>query len=176
MPAGRNPRTHEIDNNISKLSKEEIEITKEMTPICETQEFEPPSSLTKEELKIWNDTVKIIRSVQGSYVSDADVMTLEVFCKAKAEYDRACKEWAKNPDMYVQVLTGGKDRDGDLKSTSKINQWYVIKKDFSMIMLKYLDQLGISPLGRAKQGKQATKSKMAKEKEDFMNLFNRSDD
>lgn len=176
MPAGRNPRMHEIDNSISKLSKEEIEITKEMTPICESQEFEPPSSLTKEELKIWKDTVKIIRSVQGGYVSDADVMTLEVFCKAKAEYDRACKEWEKNPNMYIQVLTGGNDRDGVAKSTSKVNQWYVIKKDFSMVMLKYLDQLGISPLGRAKQGKQATKSKMAKEKEDFLNLFNRSDD
>lgn len=173
--AGRLPRTTKINNDVSKLSKEEINITNEKTPICESQNFNPPKSLTKKEVVIWKELVVILKSVQGSYISDADVMTMETYCKAKAEYDRACIEWEKNPKMYVQVISGGIDRDGVAKTVIKQNQWYQIKRDFSKIMLKYLDQLGISPLGRARQGKQATKKTMQKNKENLLAIFNRKD-
>lgn len=174
--AGRQPRIGNVDNEISKLSNKEIETLEELTPICESQNFIAPKSLTKEERIIWNDLVKILKSVHGSYISDADVMTMEIYCKAKAEYDRAVIEWEKNPKLNVQIEIGGFDSLGEPKTALKINQWYTIKKDFSNIMLKYLDQLGISPLGRAKQGRQATNNKKQEEKEQLLSLFNRKDD
>ena len=173
--AGRKPKINVVQE-VYHETKEHKEAREMATPICETQEFVPPSSLTDKELIIWNELVKIIKSVQGSYISDADIMTMEVYCKAKAEYDKACKEWSKSPKMYIQVDIGGFDRDGQPKTALKINPAYTIKKDFSNIMLKYLDQLGISPLGRAKQGIRATRSKIERDKDELMEIFNRSDD
>ena len=173
--AGRKPNITYNQESYHE-TKEHKDERERRTPIYEKQEFIPPESMTKEELAIWNKLVEIIRDTKGGYVSDADVMVMETYCKAKAEYDRACKEWNKNPSMYVQVNVGGNDRDGQPKTTIKENQWYKIKKDFSLIMTKYLDQLGISPLGRAKQGLQSSKSKRDREKEELMELFNREDD
>lgn len=173
--SGRKPNIH-IDQKTYHETKEHREQREQYTPTYESQEFVPPESLTKEELVIWNKLVKIIRETKGGYVSDADIMVMETFCKSKAEYDRACKEWDKNPTLYILVDMGGFDKDGVPRTTLKENQWYKIKKDFSLIMTKYLDQLGISPLGRAKQGLQSTKSKKDREKEELMALFNRGDD
>lgn len=171
---GRTPKI-KIDQSIYHETKEHKEQREKATPIYEKQEFVAPESLTKEELKIWKHLVDIIRGTQGGYVSDADIMVMETYCKAKAEYDRACKEWNKNPKLYVQVEVGGFDKDNQPKTVIKTNQWYQIKKDFSLIMTKYLDQLGISPLGRAKQGLQSTKSKKDKEMEELKALFDRTD-
>lgn len=165
-----------VDNKIYHKSNKEIQTREEVTPICESQNFEPPKSLSKKELVIWKDLVRILKSVQGSYISDADIMTMEVYCKAKAEYDKACIEWDKNPKYYIQVESGGYDKDGELKTSLKVNPAYQIKKDFSNIMLKYLNELGVTPTGRAKQGIQATKSKMQNDREELLEIFNRSDD
>ena len=167
--AGRKPKII-IDQETYHETKEHKEDREAGTPIYESQEFKPPESLTTDELNIWNHLVAIIRDTKGGYVSDADSMVMEVFCKAKAEYDRACKEWDKNPKMNVPIMVD------ENKTVLKTNQWYIIKRDFSNIMTKYLDQLGISPLGRAKQGLQSTKSKKEKEKEELMDLFNRKED
>lgn len=172
----RTPNVSKPDKTISKRSNKEIEILEEMTPICETQNFIPPKSLNKKELVIWNDLVKILKSVHGSYISDADIMTMEIYCKSKSEYDKACVEWENNPMMYVKVLSGGIDKDGLERMQLKINPNYIIKKDFSLIMLKYLDQLGISPLGRARQGRQATNNKQQEAKEQLLSLFNRKEE
>lgn len=173
---GRTPRVTLVDNEISKISNKEIEILEEMTPVCDTQNFIAPKSLNAKETIIWNDLVKILKSVHGSYISDADIMTMEIYCKSKAEYDKACKEWEKNPQMYVQILSGGIDKDGVEKSQLKLNPNYQIKRDFAKIMLQYLDQLGISPLGRARQGRQATNNKKQEEKEQLLSLFNRNEE
>ena len=171
---GRSPKIN-IDQKVYHETKEHKEQREKATPIYQKQEFIAPESLTKEELKIWNHLVEIIRGTQGGYVSDADTMVMEVYCKAKAEYDRACKEWNKKPIMFVEIQTGCYDKDRNAKTALKVNQWYQIKKDFSLIMTKYLDQLGISPLGRAKQGLQSTKSKKDKEMEELKALFDRTD-
>lgn len=174
MVAGRKPKI----TNTRRIhrSNDELEKIVEMTPVCESQNFIAPKSLNAKELIIWNDLVKILKSVHGSYISDADIMTMEIYCKSKAEYDKACIAWEKNPQMYVQILNGGFNTAGEPKAQLKVNPNYQIKKDFANIMLKYLDQLGISPLGRARQGKQATNNKMQEEKEQLLSLLNRSEE
>lgn len=175
MTVGRPPKIN-IDQKIFHETKERREQRENATPIYEGQEFVAPENLDEAELKIWNQLVEIIRETKGGYVSDADIMVMETFCKSKVEYDRACIEWKKNPVMYVQVNIGGRDKNDEPRTAIKVNQWYTIKKDFSLIMTKYLDQLGISPLGRAKQGLQSTKSKKDRDKEELLELFNRRDD
>lgn len=172
---GRKPRTVKVDKEVSKLSNKEIEMLEDMTPVCDSQNFTAPKSLNKAERIIWDELVTILRSVHGSYISDADIMTMEIYCKGKAEYDRACVDWEKNPTMYLNIANGF-DNHGEQKTVLKINQNYTIKRDFSKIMLSYLDQLGISPLGRAKQGRQATNNKKQEEREKLLNLINRDED
>ena len=173
--AGR-PPTINKKQEISHETKEVREARENGTPIYKKQDFIPPETLSKAELKVWEQLVEIFRETKGSYVSDADIMIMEVFCKSKVEYDRACKEWAKDPTMYIEVKSGGYDRNGDPKTVIKVNQWYQIKKEFSLIMTKYLDQLGISPLGRAKQGLQATKNKKDLALDALKEIFNRAED
>lgn len=172
---GRNPKV-KIDQEVYHETKEHKESRENGTPIYEKQEFVPPESLSKAELKVWEQLVEIIKGTKGGYVSDADIMVMEVYCKSKVEYDRACKEWAKDPTMYVEIKSGGYDKNGDPKTVIKTNQWYQIKKDFSLIMTKYLDQLGISPMGRAKQGLQATKNKKDLAFDALKEIFNRPTD
>ena len=172
---GRNPKVT-INQEVYHETKEHKEARENGTPIYEKQEFVPPDTLTKAELKVWEQLVEIIKGTKGGYVSDADIMVMEVYCKSKVEYDRACKEWTKNPTMYVEIKSGGFDRNGDAKTVVKINQWYQIKKDFSLIMTKYLDQLGISPMGRAKQGLQATKNKKNLALDELKAIFDRPND
>ena len=171
----RNPKVT-INQEVYHETKEHKEARENGTPIYEKQEFVPPDTLTKAELKVWEQLVEIIKGTKGGYVSDADIMVMEVYCKSKVEYDRACKEWTKNPTMYVEIKSGGFDRNGDAKTVVKINQWYQIKKDFSLIMTKYLDQLGISPMGRAKQGLQATKNKKNLALDELKAIFDRPND
>jgi P27 family predicted phage terminase small subunit len=173
---GRNARTIKVDNEVSKLSNKEIETLEELTPVCESQNFIAPKSLNKSEKVIWDDLVKILKSIHGSYISDADIMTMEIYCKNKAEYDKACKDWEKNPEMYIKVGSGNYEFDGTEKIQLKTNPAYTIKRDFSKIMLQYLDQLGISPLGRARQGRQATNNKKQEAREALMKIFDRTED
>ena len=172
----RQPQIGKPDKAIYRKSNKEIETLEEMTPVCESQNFIAPKNLNAKETIIWNDLVKTLKSVHGSYISDADVMTMEIYCKSKAEYDKACIAWEKNPTMYIQVLSGGIDNDGIAKSQLKVNPNYQIKRDFPKTMLQYLDQLGISPLGRARQGRQATNNKNQEAKEQLLSLFNRNEE
>lgn len=172
---GRNPKVT-INQEVYHETKEHKEARENGTPIYEKQEFDPPKDLTADELKVWQQLVEIIKGTKGGYVSDADIMVMEVYCKSKVEYDRACSEWKKNPTMYVEIKSGGYDKNGDPKTVIKVNQWYQIKKDFSLIMTKYLDQLGISPMGRAKQGLQATKNKKDLALDALKEIINRPSD
>lgn len=172
---GRKPKTTVIDNKVSKLTKQELESREEHTPVCKSQRFLPPDTLSEKELIVWNQLVEAIRETEGSYISDADIMTMEMFCKSKVEYDTACIEWAKNPQYYITVACG-KTASGEIKEQIKVNPYYTIKKDFSQIMIKYLSELGISPTGRAKQGIQATATEVQKEQNVVTALINRKGD
>lgn len=175
MPAGRPPKI--VHDRLKEgMRKDEIQNIKNSTPIFMTQDFIPPDTLTAKEIKIWNEITTMLKQMYSCYISDADRMLIETLCKSKTEYDRACKEWDKNPRMYILEDLGGFDRDGNPKQSLKLNQWYVIKRDFSKILTKAYSELGLTPMGRAKQGMASSKSKEDKERDAFLSLNDRSDD
>lgn len=173
--AGRRPNIVH-DNKKEKMTKAELEAIEKSTPLFESQNFIAPDTLTPREKKIWTDTTEMLKQMYGCKVSDADCMLIETLCQAKVEYDDACKRWAKNPRMYVQVETGGFDKDGLPKTALKHNPDYVIKRDFAKILIRCYAELGLTPLGRAKQGVAGGKSKEDNARDDFLSLMNRSDD
>ena len=156
---GRNPRT--LNNSAMHLTKAEIQAKEESTPIYQSQEFVMPEDLTEEEAKVWEWLVKVFRETTNCMVSDADVHLMQLYCRAKVLAD------------YVVVRTG-KDKDGNPKTTTKVNEWYKIRNDNMVLCLKYFNELGLTPLARARAGVRGANAK--KEADIFAELLQRTDE
>lgn len=168
---GRNPRT--LNNSAMHLTKAEIQAKEESTPIYQSQEFVMPEDLTNEEAKVWEWLVKVFRETTNCMVSDADVHLMQLYCRAKVLADYADKKYKENPRYYVVVLTG-KDKDGNPKTTTKVNEWYKIRNDNMVLCLKYFNELGLTPLARARAGVRGANAK--KEADIFAELLQRTDE
>lgn len=171
MSKGRNPRVIP-DNEVSRKTKEEVIAVEENTPIYESQEFVPPEDLTKAERKVWDWLVKVFRETNNCRVSDADIHLMQLYCRTKVAADNADKEIKKDPRYYINVPIGT-DKNGKDKFAVKVNPFYKIRKENFELCLKYYDQLGLTPLARARAGIKAANSKR---EEDVYKLFmSRSD-
>lgn len=171
--AGRKPKIN-VDQEVYHETKEHKEARENSTPIYQSQEFTPPPTLTEKELEVWNWLVKIFRGTVNCMVSDADVQLMELYCRAKVATDEADAELKKDGRAYILVDTGMTDKDGQPKMQIKANPNLKKRHDNALLCLKYFDQLGLSPLARARAGVKGANSKQ--EKNLFEELLNRTDD
>lgn len=162
-----------IDKKKYAKSNKYIKDRENATPVYESQEFIPPTTLTEAELEVWNWLVEIFRETVNCKVSDADVHLMELYCRAKVATDEADKAIKKDPRYYI-VVPLGKDRNGNIKTTSKVNPNYKIRTENAKLVLRYFDQLGLSPLARARAGVKGANAKS--ELDIFKELMNRTDD
>lgn len=172
MP-GRRPKTY-IDTDRNHMPKAEQEARANATPVYQSQEFKAPPTLTAKEREVWDWLVKIFRETTNCMVSDADVHLMELYCRAKVAADEADAEFKKDPRLYILIGTGTYDRNGDEKMQTKVNPWYRIRNDNMALCLKYFDQLGLTPLARARAGVKGTNAK--KDEDLFAKFMNRSDE
>lgn len=171
MPKGRKPRVIK-DNEVSRKVKEDVESIEKHTPIYKSQDFIPPESLNSKELKVWQWLVKVFRDTVGCMVSDADVHLMELYCRAKVAADEADAEIKRNPRDFI-IIDLGVDKNGFPKTTAKPNPNYKKRKENSELCLKFFDQLGLSPLARARVGLKAANAR--KEQDIYEMLNNRTD-
>ncbi len=171
--AGRPPKVI-IDNDKYKKSKEELELRELSTPIYESQNFEPPASLNEEELKVWYWLVDIFQQTKNCKVSDADVHLMEIYCQEKVTADRAQVELRKSSFCEYIYVKVGKDKDGKQKIQAKANPYRSIRKSSTAMCIRLFDQLGLSPMARARQG--LASAKKQEEDIEFEKLLMRSDD
>lgn len=170
--AGRKPKIN-IDQEVYHETKEHKEQRESSTPIYQSQEFIPPSTLTAKEREVWDWLVKIFRGTVNCMVSDADVQLMELYCRAKVATDEADAELKKDNRAYMLFGTGMYDKDGNEKMQLKSNPNIKKRHDNALLCLKYFDQLGLSPLARARVG---VKGANAKQEENvFMKLMERND-
>lgn len=170
--AGRRPNVI-IEQEVSHKTKAHKEARENSTPIYQSQEFEPPEYLTEKELEVWNWLVKIFRGTYNCMVSDADRDLMVLYCRAKASTDEADAELKKDNRPYILVPLGV-DKDGKPKTTAKPNPNLKKRHDNALLCLKYIDQLGLSPLARARAGVKGANAKT--EENVFLQFMNRSDD
>lgn len=170
--AGRRPRVIP-DNEISRKTKQHAEDIEKNTPKYMSQEFIAPPSLTEKEKEVWDWLVEIFRETVGCRVSDADVHLMELYCRAKVAADEADAELKKDPRPYILVVLG-KDKDGVAKTTAKPNPNLKKRKENMELCLKFFDQLGLTPLARARAGIKGANADT--EKSLFEILNERSDD
>lgn len=171
--AGRRPRIN-IDQKVYHETKEHKQAREESTPIYQSQEFTPPPTLTKKELEVWNWLVKIFRGTVNCMVSDADVQLMELYCRAKVATDEADAELKKDNRAYLVYNTGMFDKNGVEKTQLKANPNIKKRHDNALLCLKYFNELGLSPLARARAGIKGANAKT--EENIFAELLNRTDE
>lgn len=170
--AGRPPKLN--NQKTGNYTKKQIEDNEKSLPIYQSQEFTPPPTLTEKELEVWNWLVKIFRGTYNCMVSDADRDLMVLYCRAKVLTDEADAELKKDNRAYITVKTGMYDKNGDEKTQVKANPYIKQRHDNALLCLKYIDQLGLSPLARARAGVKGANAK--KEENIFTDLLNRTDD
>lgn len=170
--AGRRPKTY-IDTDRNHMPKAEQEARANATPVYQSQEFVPPASLTTKEREVWDWLVKIFRETTNCMVSDADVHLMELYCRAKVAADEADAELKKDKRAYILVPLGV-DKNGNAKTTAKPNPNIKKRHDNMVLCLKYFEELGLTPLARARAGVKGTNAK--KDEDLFAKFMNRSDD
>lgn len=170
--AGRPPKLQ--NQKTGHYTKEQIKSQEENLPIYQSQEFTPPPTLTEKELEVWNWLVKIFRGTVNCMVSDCDVQLMQLYCRAKVATDEADAELKKDNRAYVLVDSGMTDKDGQPKMQVKANPNLKKRHDNALLCLKFFDQLGLSPLARARTGIRGANAKQ--EENPFKELLNRTDD
>lgn len=171
--AGRKPKAF-IDTDKNHMPKAEREARANSTPVYQSQEFIAPETLSARERKVWDWLVKIFRETTNCMVSDADVHLMELYCRAKVAADEADAELKKDPRAYVIVECGGVDKYGEPKTQLKPNPNIKKRHDNMVLCLKYFEELGLTPIARARAGVKAANAK--KDEDMFAWFMNRSDD
>jgi phage terminase small subunit len=169
--AGRPPKLN--NQKTGHYTKKQVKDNEENLPIYQSQEFEPPEYLTEKELEVWNWLVKIFRGTYNCMVSDADRDLMVLYCRAKVSTDEADAELKKDNRPYILVPLGV-DKDGKPKTTAKPNPNLKKRHDNALLCLKYFNELGLSPLARARAGVKGANAKT--EENVFLQFMNRSDD
>lgn len=170
--AGRKPRTV-VDLDKNHMSKEEEKQRQRNTPVYESAEFVAPETLTEKEREVWDWLVTIFRGTYNCAVCDADVHLMELYCRAKVAADEADEALKKDPRPYI-IVALGKDKNGESRTTAKPNPNIKKRTDNMMMCLRYFDQLGLTPIARARVGVRSTKA--TREEELFAELMNRRDE
>ena len=170
--AGRKPKVN-IEQDVYHETKAHKEAREKSTPIYQSQEFIAPDYLTDKEKEVWDWLATIFRGTYNCMVSDADRDLMVLYCRAKVATDEADAALKKDDRPYILVPLGV-DKDGKAKTTAKPNPNIKKRHDNALLCLKYIDQLGLSPLARARAG---VKGANAKEEESiFLKFMGRSDD
>ena len=170
--AGRPPKLK--NQKTGAYTKESLKAQEESLPIYQSQEFIPPEYLTDKELEVWNWLVKIFRGTYNCMVSDADRDLMVLYCRAKVSTDEADAELKKDNRPYILFSTGMFDSEGQEKMQLKANPNIKKRHDNALLCLKFFDQLGLSPLARARAGVKGANAKL--EQDVFSEIRNRTDD
>ena len=152
-------------------TKDVLKAQEDSLPVYQSQNFEPPKTLNEKELEVWNWLANVFRNTINCMVSDADVQLMELYCRAKVATDEADAELKKDNRAYILVDTGMVDKNGQPKYQLKANPNIKKRHDNALLCLKYFNELGLSPLARARAG---VKGANAKSDENLLNhLLNR---
>lgn len=147
MPTGRKPRPLKlVDNGKNRNTKDTIESRKNGEPAGCSDKLKPPKALTPEARKEWKRVVKLYRQLDTSIINDLDISMLTAYCESVAIYRKAEVEYQTGQLIYLSA--DGKPSE---------NPYITIMRREGQNMIKYAEQLCLSPVGRARMGVAAAK-------------------
>ena len=131
-----------IENN-KRLTKEIDENNNEILKI--------PSYLTDEEKKAYEEIVGSLKESIKYRLSHSDTELIWQYCQIKIMRDRAWREYNKNPERYIRIVTGICNDGKTPKVMVKENEHYKTLIDCNKQLEKILKDLRLTPEARRKR-------------------------
>lgn len=110
-----------------------------------------PTYLTEEEKFAYEEIVKTLKESINYRLSYSDAELIWQYCQIKIMRDRAWREYNKNPDRYIRIVTGICSDGKTPKVMVKENEHYKTLIDSNKQLEKILKDLRLTPEARAKK-------------------------
>ena len=110
-----------------------------------------PSYLTDEEKVAYGEIVQTLKDSIKYRLSSTDAELIWQYCQIKIVRDRAWREYNKNPDRYIRIVTGICSDGKTPKVMVKENEHYKTLIDCNKQLEKILKDLRLTPEARAKK-------------------------
>ena len=139
---------------MDKWEKEMIENNKKValeTEKINNEILQIPSYLTDEEKIAYGEIVQTLKDSIKYRLSSADAELVWQYCQIKIMRDRAWREYNKNPDRYIRIVTGICSDGKTPKVMVKENEHYKTLIDCNKQLEKILKDLRLTPEMRRKR-------------------------
>lgn len=139
---------------MDKWEKEMIENSKRAaleTERINNEILQIPDYLTEEEKVSYSEIVKTLKDSIKYRLSSTDAELIWQYCQIKIMRDRAWREYNKNPDRYIRIVTGICSDGKTPKVMVKENEHYKTLIDCNKQLEKILKDLRLTPEARAKK-------------------------
>ena len=139
---------------MDKWEKEMIENNKRValeTERINNEILQIPSYLTDEEKVAYGEIVQTLKDSIKYRLSSTDAELIWQYCQIKIMRDRAWREYNKNPDRYIRIVTGICSDGKTPKVMVKENEHYKTLIDCNKQLEKILKDLRLTPEARAKK-------------------------
>lgn len=134
--------------------KERIEINKQSqieTQKANNEILKVPEFLSDEEKIVYSEIIKSLKESIKYKLSQTDVELIWQYCQIKIMRDRAWREYNKNPDRYIRIVTGICSDGKTPKVMVKENEHYKTLIDCNKQLEKILKDLRLTPEMRRKK-------------------------
>ena len=138
---------------MEKWQKEMIENNKrneEETKRINDEILKVPKYLSDEEKLVYGEIIKTLKSSIKYRLSSTDEELIWQYCQIKIIRDRAWREYNKNPERYIRIVTGICSDGKTPKVMVKENEHYKTWLDCNKHLEKILKDLRLTPEMRRK--------------------------
>ena len=139
---------------MDKWEREMIENNKRIaleTERINNEVLQIPSYLTDEEKVAYDEIVQTLKDSINYRLSLTDTELIWQYCQIKIMRDRAWREYNKNPDRYIRIVTGMSSDGKTPKVMVKENEHYKTLIDCNKQLEKILKDLRLTPEMRVKK-------------------------
>lgn len=120
-----------------------------LTPLEESYKWvAPPEDLTEEEHRAWEEFLRILKTGTRYKKTLADAELIRQYVQHKVMRDRAWKEWIRQPDRYIRIVTGLCADGVTPKIVVKENEHYRVLQDCNRYIEKLWNDLKLTPAAR----------------------------
>ena len=110
-----------------------------------------PDYLTEEEKKAYEEIVGTLKESIKYRLSHSDTELIWQYCQIKTMRDRSWREYNKNPERYIRIVTGICNDGKTPKVMVKENEHYKTLIDCNKQLEKILKDLRLTPEARRKR-------------------------
>lgn len=140
----------ESDKVLKRMREDAIKAQKETEEI-NNRILQIPEYLSDEEKNTYQEIVEILKKSIKYRLAETDAELIWQYCQIKIIRDRAWREYNKNPERYIRIVTGICSDGKTPKVMVKENDHYKTLQDCNKHLEKILKDLRLTPEIRRKR-------------------------